>query len=230
LLWKWLSGTDVEEIGLENVNFVEDAFAYRLVWGLEAIRMRRSVLGIESEILGGGAAACLETGLPRMMMAMLVRAGLPSRTAALAAINDAEPIFVGNGEMIAWLRDNQVAALSDGATWPTPATASLWKQFRDEILSGGTVKWTAAEWQRNVDTGSAITKPEADVPYRLEVDDADGSAWVCTPDYKRVAKLRRSIRDAGPSILKATFHDEATQATIRRVGRGEARWSDPPRR
>ncbi len=228
LLRQWLSGTDVAQIGVDNITFIEDAFAYRLVWGLEAIRMRRSVLGGEAEILGGGAAACLETGLPRMMMAMLVRAGLPSRAAALAAINDVEPIFINNAEMLAWLRDNQVAALTDGVTWPTPETASLWKQFRDDMLSGGTIRWTSREWQRNVDAGSYAAEPEANSTYRVEIDEADGSAWVCTPDFRRIVKLQRSVRDAGPSVFKATFQEAGGQATVHRVGRGEARWSVPP--
>ena len=83
ILLEWLAGTPVHEIGLDNVRLIEDAFAYHLVWALEALRMRRVALGWSPEIIAGGAAACVESGLPRFVMAMLVRAGLPSRATAL---------------------------------------------------------------------------------------------------------------------------------------------------
>ena len=67
---------------------------------MEAVRMRRLALGWQPELITGGAAACLEAGVPRYMMAMLVRAGLPSRASAIAAINDQEPLFVDNAELI----------------------------------------------------------------------------------------------------------------------------------
>jgi hypothetical protein len=52
------------------MRIVEDAFTYRLVWALEAIRTRRMSLGWSPETIAGGAAATLETGVPQFMMAI----------------------------------------------------------------------------------------------------------------------------------------------------------------
>src|SRR4051812_31448027 len=90
---RFLKCTEKDD-GRAAMRVIEDAFVYRLVWAIEAIRMQRRIQGISSDIIEGGAAATVETGLPRAMMAMLVRAGLPSRVAAMAAINDTLPIFI----------------------------------------------------------------------------------------------------------------------------------------
>jgi hypothetical protein len=75
LLTAWISGVDVTQIGVDNMRVIEEAFIYRLPWAAEAIRMKRRAEGGQSEHIEGSAAACLETGLPQSMMAMLVRAG-----------------------------------------------------------------------------------------------------------------------------------------------------------
>ncbi|MEX8521094.1 MAG: hypothetical protein AB3X44_21530 [Leptothrix sp. (in: b-proteobacteria)] len=94
LLKEWVSGTDVNVIGPKNMRIIEDAFAYRLVWALEALRTRRVTLGWSSEIVSGGSAASVETGVPQLMMSMLIRAGLPSRRAAMAAIRACQEFCV----------------------------------------------------------------------------------------------------------------------------------------
>ena len=91
ILRSWVSGEDVGKIGPQNMRAVEEAFTYRLVWALEAVRTRRMSLGWSPETMTGGAAAAVETGVPQFMMSMLIRAGLPSRRAAIAAIADAQP-------------------------------------------------------------------------------------------------------------------------------------------
>jgi hypothetical protein len=75
LLRQWVTGVDVNMIGTDNMGVVEDAFTYRLVWAMEALRTRRASLGWEADIISGGGAATLETGVPQYMMAMLIRAG-----------------------------------------------------------------------------------------------------------------------------------------------------------
>ncbi|MEZ1355951.1 hypothetical protein, partial [Pseudomonas aeruginosa] len=90
------------------------------VWALEAVRTRRMSLGWSPETVAGGAAAAVETGVPRFMMAMLIRAGLPSRRAAMVAIEDAEPVFVTPAEMRAWLESDEITAYTDAGDWPTP--------------------------------------------------------------------------------------------------------------
>ena len=122
ILRSWVSGEEVSKIGPQNMRIVEEAFTYRLVWALEAVRTRRMSLGWSSDTVAGGAAAAVETGVPQFMMAMLIRAGLPSRRAAMAAIEDAKPVFVTPAEMRAWLnptRSRPTPTLATGRH-PTP--------------------------------------------------------------------------------------------------------------
>src|ERR1019366_6820923 len=113
LLRAWIDGHDVTQIGLDNMRVIEEAFIYRLTWAVEAIRMKRRADGGESDYVEGSAAACLEAGLPQSMMAMLVRAGLPSRVAARAVIEETQPLFATLSEMTAWLASNEITALFD---------------------------------------------------------------------------------------------------------------------
>lgn len=226
ILFAWLAGVPVQEIGAENMRFIEDAFAYRLVWALEALRMRRVALGWEPEIIAGVAAACLESGLPRFVMAMLVRAGLPSRAAAMTAVDDLNPIFLNSAELVAWLQNNEIAALTEAGGWPTPETAALWAQFRSDMLGGSAQPWTYREWTSIIDRESQLSDPVPGLPYRVEIDDEDNAVWACTPDFQRVAKLRGTMTDSTPSVISARFEEGSRHAIVKRLGPSRALWTD----
>lgn len=147
LLTQWVTGVDVQTIGLENKRIVEKAFIFRLVWGIEAVRMRRRANGEASEYIEGSAAAALETGLPDTRMAMLVRAGLPSRVAAMNVVHQMRASFANRAEMYVWLRTNEVTAWSGQPDWPTRETADLWKRFRSDAQSGQLQKWFSQSWR-----------------------------------------------------------------------------------
>lgn len=225
ILSAWLTGTPVRDIGPDSMRFIEDVFTYRLVWALEALRTRRVALGWQPEILAGTAAACLETGLPRYMMALIVRAGLPSRDAAIVAINDQNPLVLDTDDLVTWLETNQIAALTDAGNWPTPETASIWAQFRAEMLNRTSQRWTSKEWRRNIDRASRQIDPVPGRPYRIEIEE-DGAVWVLTPDFERVVMLQRTMIERAPSVLTARFEEGSSQAIIRRLGRSRATWSE----
>jgi len=122
----------MSEIGSTNVRLIEEVFCYRFVWALEAIRTRRNILGNGSFNNSISATALIvETGLPHLSMALLIRAGLPSRRAAIEAINDTRDMFDGinrfddNAGMLEWLRSEEVLELTNLPNWPTPETASV---------------------------------------------------------------------------------------------------------
>jgi hypothetical protein len=223
LLKAWVTGVDVNTIGTENMGVVEDAFAYRLVWALEALRTRRVTLGWSSDIVAGGGAASLETGVPQLMMAMLIRAGLPSRRAAMTAVVEGRAQFVDGAGMRTWLESGEIARLTEVGDWPSPETAALWKRFRDEMLSGGTQKWRAQNSKRTLDIDEQDTVVPAGI-YRVEIDEPQGDAWVCTPDFQRVVKLRTRVRDSKPSFFAARFVEGHRRAEIQRFGRDRAIW------
>ena len=222
ILRSWVSGEEVSKIGPQNMRAVEDAFTYRLVWALEAVRTRRMSLGWSPETVAGGAAAAVETGVPRFMMAMLIRAGLPSRRATMAAIEDAKPVFVTPAEMRAWLESDEITAHTNAGDWPTPDTAALWARFRTEALSGGIQKWSVEHYKRLLDTAAA---PPAGL-YRIVTDEGDGRTWLATPDYQRVAAFKTPAVDPKPSLFSGRLPGNTRLVEALRVGRGKLRW--PP--
>ena len=157
VLKQWVSGADVTAIGVQNMKVVEEAFTHRLVWALEAVRTRRVSAGWSPDSITGGAAAALETGVPQFMMSMLIRAGLPSRRAAIAAIERTNPAFFTPAEMRAWLKSDKITASTDAGDWPTPDTAALWARFRTEALSAGSQKWFVDRKKRLLDVSAGST-------------------------------------------------------------------------
>jgi hypothetical protein len=223
LLAKWISGADVDEIGTANMRIIEDAFMYRLVWALEAIRTRRMSQGWEPEIVAGGGAAAVETGVPQFMMSMLIRAGLPSRIAAMAAIEKAQPAFTTPAEMRAWLASEEVDGLTAEGDWPTVETAALWERFRASMSAETIQTWTVQEWQRALDLPGGTAAPQAGV-YRIEVDEDEPAAWLVTPDFQRLVCFKKPIRDVAPSLWMGTLMEGRTVVDAVRIGRGKAIW------
>jgi hypothetical protein len=215
ILRSWVSGEEVSKIGPQNMRAVEEAFTYRLVWALEAVRTRRMSLGWSPDTVAGGASAAVETGVPRFMMAMLIRAGLPSRRAAMAAIEHAEPVFVTPAEMRAWLESDEITAYTDAGDWPTPDSSALWARFRTEALSGGIQKWSVERYKRLLDIEVA---PPAGL-YRIVTDDGDGRTWLATPDYQRVAAFKKPAVDPKPSLFSGRLPGNTRLVEALRVGR-----------
>ncbi|MEN3971684.1 hypothetical protein WJS89_03280 [Sphingomicrobium sp. XHP0235] len=220
ILNAWVSGEEVSAIGPQNMRVVEEAFTYRLVWALEAVRTRRVSLGWSPDIVAGGAAAAVETGVPQFMMAMLIRAGLPSRRAAIAAITDAEPIFVTPAEMRAWLESDEITAYTDAGDWPTPETAALWARFRTEALSGGIQKWSVERYERLLD----IEATSHAGLYPIITDEGDGRTWLTTPDYQQVAPFKKPAVDPKPSLFSGRLPENTRLVDVQRIGRGKPRW------
>lgn len=223
LLTKWISGTDVEEIGADRMRIVEDAFIYRLVWALEAVRTRRASFGWESEVVSGGGAASLETGVPQLMMAMLIRAGLPSRKAAMTAIEQCNPMFMTLGEMRAWIASAEVEALSQQADWPTAETAALWQRFCQNMLGEHVESWTTEAWKRALDVQQGQVLPPPGI-YRIEIDAEEEETWLVTPDFQRVTRFRKSIQDHAPSVWMGRLRQGRTMVEATRWGRPRATW------
>ncbi|MGO3694043.1 DEAD/DEAH box helicase [Marinobacter sp.] len=222
ILRSWVSGDDVAKIGPQNMRAVEEAFTYRLVWALEAVRTRRMSLGWSPETVTGGAAAALETGVPQLMMSMLIRAGLPSRRAAMAAIENAKPDFATPAEMRAWLESDEITAITDVGDWPTADTAALWARFRSDALSDGIQKWSIRHYKRLLDTS---TVPPVGL-YRIVTDESDERTWLATADYRRVAAFKKSATGSNPSLFSGRLTGTTKLVEAVRIGPGKLHW--PP--
>ncbi len=222
LLHAWVSGIDVDEIGSDRMATVEDAFTYRLVWGLEAVRTCRLALGWTPDIVTGGGAATVETGVPSLAMALLIRAGLPSRRAAIAAVTLGNGGFSDGAGMRAWLASDEIASLTAKPDWPTPETAALWRRFCSELGDAQGASWRARTVRRRLASGSR-RPPNGD--YRGEID-PHGTAWIASADFTRIARLRRSVSDPHRALYKARFIPGDDLAHVERVGPGIAVWAE----
>ncbi len=177
-----------------------------------------SINGGESELpVEGAAAACLEAGLPSSAMAMLVRAGLPSRVAAKTVVEQLAPGFTNRAEMKAWLGSAEVAGFDHAPEWPTLETHAIWQQFRRDVLSSVDGKWTSQEWTMQWSTDSAV-------PLRIEVDPQDGQVSITTPDFSQLTTINQRLQTEAPSLFEVAALRDGTNVSIRRIGRGEARW------
>lgn len=223
VLRAWVSGSDVGRIGAARMKLVEDAFAYRLVWGLEAVRTRRMASGWTPDIVAGGGAAAVETGLPHLMMAMLVRAALPSRRAAMAAVQTGGAEFIDSNGMRAWLLSSEVADLSSQTAWPTIETAALWRRFRNEVIGNTASAWKVRTYLRRLEFTPGQARPPIGV-YRVEIDQQQRSAWLLSVDFRRIARVRRRIYDPHPALYRARLTEGDGRAHIERAGPGSADW------
>ncbi len=220
----WVSGAGVDMIGPERMKLVEDAFTYRLVWGLEAIRTRRMAAGWKPDVTAGGGAAATETGVSSLMMAMLIRAGLPSRKAAITAVESTQPAFSDSAGLRAWLISDDIEIRSAEPGWPTAETAALWRRFRDEVTGASAPTWKTRSYIRAIDLMPGQTRP-VNGDYRVELDVATHRAWIVSPDFRRVAPLRQTIKDPHPALYRARFMEGDQRAHIERLGPGRPEWN-----
>ncbi|AMS45550.1 DEAD/DEAH box helicase [Aminobacter aminovorans] len=225
VLRSWVAGAAVDQIGPDRMKTVEDAFAYRLVWGLEAIRTRRMAAGWSPDLIAGGGAGAVETGVPSIMMAMLIRAGLPSRRAAMAAVETGGALFTNSAEMRTWIASDEVEALSAEDDWPTVETSALWRRFRNEVTGMSTPAWKIRSHRRRLELAEGQARP-ANGDYRVEINRRSGRAWIVSPDFQRIAKVRKVVRDAHTALYRARFVAGDDRVHIERLGPGEAHWED----
>lgn len=223
VLRQWLAGAPIADIGENNIGVIEDAIVYRLVWAMEVLRARRTATGgtPDNEVIAGAAAACVDTGLPNYRMTLLVRAGLPSRTAAAIAIDELNPINLDNVDLRNWLGSDEVAERSTRHDWPSATTASLWRRFREEMISAGDESWTITRLTRLIAPLGNTVLPVGH-NCRVEADVHGGPAWAMTADYKPLGRFDMPMVDETRSIQFAHIDTADGAASIVRIGSRQA--------
>lgn len=185
VLRQWLAGAPISEIGGNHTELIEDAFVYRLVWAIEAVRTRRIAHGWDGgEVANSGmAASCLDTGLPDFRMAMLVRSGLPSRDAAKTVVDQLDPFFLDRSELRTWLKSETVIEQSKQPDWPSAPTALLWATFRDIY-----VKQASQTWSKRAQAIDLTEPAGLGGLFRIE-ETADGQTRAYSPDYRSQSEI-----------------------------------------
>lgn len=142
----WVCGKSMSNLtgrkDAKVLEFVEGALVYRLVWGMEAVRVRTAVVtGEEEPPHARRAALALETGTSDFCAALLIQNGMPSRIAAMKAIRDCPADFQDVRGLRAWLKADAVISKQRDPRWPTPETAKLWRDFVSSFENPATRKW-----------------------------------------------------------------------------------------
>lgn len=219
VLRQWIGGASLSAVGAEYAGLIEDAFTFRLVWALEALRVRRLSGGWEPTFgtIPGAAAACLDTGLPDYRMTLLVRGGLASREAAQIVVNELDPDFLNGSGMRQWLASDAAASLSLREDWPSKTTVILWRRFRDEALSGKDRVWRNSSESFRF-TGIRDFQYSDHTLLRVEPDNAGGKARLATPEFQIVGKINAEIDLLSDSVTFAELDLAVGKAHIRRIG------------
>ncbi|MXY69900.1 MAG: DEAD/DEAH box helicase [Acidobacteriia bacterium] len=215
----WIGGASLSDIGPEHVELIEDAFTYRLVWALEAVRVRRVAHGWAPQAgsIAGAAAACVDTGLPDYRMALLVRGGLASREAAQIVVTELEPEFVEGCSMRRWLANGIVADLSKREDWPSVETVSVWRRFRNEALSKKQRVWRTYTESFNIsEMYDQSVRDRAVV--RLAPDLTNNVTWILGADFRTLGRVDEAIEIQPGSVAYAEVNLREGRAHVRRIG------------
>jgi hypothetical protein len=174
------------------VEFVEDAIVYRLVWAVEAVRVRSEAHQDEfSELWTGRLAEVLEAGTMDRCAVILIHAGLGSRVAALAALDKYAADFADYQGMKGWLNSEALVEATHIANWPTAETAELWRGFVNSVSSEATRAWTIQRNNYSVNWRDGVT-PKAGSPVRL-VRRAVTRTEVYAPNYDGLGVLKYAL-------------------------------------
>ena len=190
----WIMGRSMADLagGMEakTVAFIDAALVYRLVWALEAVRVRASVTGeIDEDECAGRAALAVETGTPDYCAALLIQFGVPSRIAAIKAARDCAPSFTDASGLREWLRSELVTERMREPKWPTEETASMWREFCDNQHNGASGRWDITTFQTPVAWSQPPPMPGTVV--RVLPDNLAAKPVVYSLDFARLGVMEK---------------------------------------
>lgn len=224
MLRLWVMGapmSDIVPLADDAVEFIEDHIVYRLVWAVEAVRVRSVAHGdVYADLFTGRVAEALESGTMHRPAMVLLQAGLGSRIAALAALRDFPDEFTDFEGMREWLRSEAVVEATQDPNWPTADTADLWRRFVRTASAE-----SASEWSLQKRVVPVQWHPEASVPddgelVRLDNDVTPNRTAVCGPDFERLGELRRSVRSM-PGLYFGEVAQSGASVLVSYVGPGK---------
>lgn len=212
ILADWLQGTPTVQMGsdpADTIEFIEETLAYRLPWALEAVRVRAAAGADPNEdpwtvatLELGLAVAAVEAGTLNRSAALLMRAGFPSRSGALAAVQGESEAFETLADLHRWLETDTVRRRAEDPNWPTPETHELWTDFLARSATSRTRRWTHIVQQATV-TWLDGHVPQPGQPYRA-VSMPDTHTALETADAHRVGLLDMALNPQRLGLLTAT--------------------------
>ena len=151
-------------------------------------------------------------------MAVLVKAGLPSREAAFFARRDLDPVILDYSSLRSWLSRPQVRSLSDAHDWPTSVSSRVWQRFCDELSRPAEGVWRCWERTIRVRECELVQSPHENTDYRAEFDRESACVCIYTPDYEIVARARPRRGYTHTGLAVARFDSRTSQFMVSGVG------------
>lgn len=217
----WIEGHPTSEVvailGEDGVDVLQDALTYRLPWAMEAVRVYAMAVGQErAELLKGLAALAVEAGSASRPVITLIRAGLSSREAAMAAVSKTGATFDDRSGMIEWLHSEKVAQLIDQSDWPTSESRHAWLQFVEGEKKGDGRKWTRQSQTVRVEWSGGAPYIGSHVVLEPEVGSEGG--LVLTPDLMKLGDFKSSLRRPARYIVSARVGYKAKTVDVEYFG------------
>ena len=170
---------------------------YRLVWAMEAVRVRAVATGdVHENLFNGRAATAVETGSPFYSASLLIHCGLASRVAAIKAVQELNGDFRDMIGMRQWIRSAPVVSRSNDPDWPSADTAGVWLEFVQSLEHEASAHWEAVPFRIGLEW---LTSPLAPgTPVRIS-----NGTRVHTITWEPVGDLRQRLEFGEDGILTA---------------------------
>ncbi len=211
-------GADVVRMcGDEGVDLLQEALTYRLPWALEAVRVHAVAVGkIGSDEFGGLAALAVEAGSVDLGVVRLLRSGLRSREAAIAAVASTGAFFDDHAGMLAWVRSDEVRLKSADPAWPTAESRHAWLEFYEEERMERTRRWrretqpVRVRWSGNA--------PARGVHVVVQPSVSGEEDLVLAPDFSPLGVARSPLRRPHADVVDAWVSDEPETISVEYFG------------
>ncbi len=220
-LYAWMAGrpsSEVISICRDNgVDLLQEALTYRLPWAMEAVRVHASAIGQDgAEELHGLAPLAVEAGSANRSVITLLRNGLSSREAAIAAVRTTRASFDDRTRMLVWLSSDEVKARAKTDKWPTEQSRHAWLQFYERETRGDRRRWKRETQRLRVDWHGAAPAVGTHVVLQLGEDSVGG--LVLSPRFIPLGVLKSSLRRPRRDIVAAHVADRAGTVTVEYFG------------
>lgn len=221
IMLAWVSAKGMSDLAgdkdEEVLEFIEGALVYRLVWAMEAVRVRQTAADEETEWTNAGRAAlALETGTPDYCASLLIQSGLASRVAAMKAIDDCPAGFDDVQGLRAWVHSEPVVAMAHDTNWPTPETAPLWQIFASGLAVASTSRWAVHTGDVDVVWSGDPLPPDS--PVRLIYDAEKKHMQVFSPEMDPLGHLPYHWAKEPAGIALGVVGDPTEEIAVTYVG------------
>ncbi len=188
LLGHWISGTALSQCAdSDGVAFIQEDVVFRLVWGVEAVRLHLQSTDSLQDVSGEGLALCLTYGVPTLGASAFMQAGVRSRVFAQAVSARAGPSVTTQDDVRLWVFTITQGG-SPAITWSTDAEESEWQNFLQRFGHRDYADWQV--FQRSLPVAWSGEAPQAGTRVRVIRDRDESVATVMTLMFEPIGQLR----------------------------------------